>query len=118
MKYISPFLLLILFGLFSHTKPQNTRYFVQFKINSISTFEEAADINAKMASKSGVYASRADHITSTYFCYLQEGANHDEADFENWFKKMGYTITCFNKGVDTKDEVISPYILKNCQDEK
>ena len=120
MKRLTPlFLLLVIVIGYSFKPVQNDlRYYVQFKINTIETFEQADEINTKMLSKSGIEASRADHITSTYFCYLKSGADYSQNDFENWFKKLGYTITCFNKGIETKKEVISPYILKDCQDEK
>ncbi len=120
MKRLTPLVLLLITVLSYSFKPtqNDLRYFVQFKINSIETFEQADEINKKMLLHSGIEASRADHITSTYFCYLKSGSNYDQKDFENWFKKLDLNISCFNKGVDTKNEVIAPYILKDCKNEK
>jgi hypothetical protein len=119
MKRLLPILLLLIAILSYSFKPaQNElRYFVQFKINTIDTFEQEDEINTKMLLHSGIEASRADHITSTYFCYLKAGTNYSQKDFENWFKTLNLTITCFNKGIDTKDDPIAPHILKDCKDE-
>jgi len=120
MKRLLPILLVLVTLLSYSFKPaqNNLRYFVQFKINTIETFEQADDVNKKMLLHPGIEASRADHITSTYFCYLKLEADYSQQDFENWFKNIGLSISCFNKGLDTKDEIIAPYLLKECKDEK
>lgn len=119
MKRLLPLLLLLVTVLSYSFKPvqNDLRYFVQFKIDSIETFEQADEINKKMISLTGIDASRADHITSTYFCYLKSGVNYNQTQFKNWFKEFNVTISCFNKGIDNKDEIIAPYILKDCTDE-
>lgn len=93
-------------------------YFVQFKIDTISTNEQAMVIDQKMRSKTGIKISRTDYITSTYFCVLKPGTEYTKENFENWFEKLGYKIYCYNSGIQGQDKSISPYILKNCQDEK
>lgn len=93
-------------------------YFIQFKIDTISTSEEALQIDQKMRSKSGIKISRTDYITSTYFCVLKPGVIYTEDNFTTWFSKLGYEIRCFNQGVQSQDKSISPHILKNCNDEK
>lgn len=120
MKRILPLSLLLFVILsFSFTSLQtNDRYFVQFKINSIETAEQAQHINKQMSLNSNIEASRADYYTSTYFCYLTNGSNSSEEDFKIWFEKLGYKISCFNKGIETKDIGIEIDVLKNCTDEK
>jgi hypothetical protein len=120
MKRLLPLLLLLIAVLSYSFKPaeNNLRYFVQFKINTIETLEQVNEINKKMLLHSGIEASRADHITSTYFCYLKSGVDYNQKDFENWFKELNLSISCFNKGIDNKDKVINPYILKDCENEK
>lgn len=93
-------------------------YFVQFKITTVSSNDQAMVIDQKMKSKSGIMISRTDYITSTYFCVLKPGIDYNQENFENWFSKLGYEISCFNKGIQSVDKSISPHILKNCQDEK
>ena len=93
-------------------------YFVQFKIDTISTNEQAMVIDQKMKTKSGIKISRTDYITSTYFCVLKPGIEYTKENFENWFEKLGYKISCYNTGIQGQDKSISPYILKNCQNEK
>ncbi len=94
------------------------RYFVQFKIFTLTTYEQAQEIDEKMMSKSGVMASRTDFITSTYFCFLYPGINISEETFVNWFKKMGYEIGCFHKGIQNIDDSVTPHTLKDCTNEK
>ena len=99
-------------------KQTEQSYFIQFKINTITSNEQAEKIDLKMRSKSGIKVSRTDYITSTYFCVLKPGIDYTKENFENWFSKLGYEIACFNKGIQSVDKSISPHILKNCQDEK
>lgn len=96
----------------------DTSYFIQFKIDKITTNEQAVVIDQKMRSKSGIKISRTDYLTSTYFCVLKPGIEYTKENFENWFDKLGYKITCFNKGIQGEDKSISPHILKNCNDVK
>ena len=93
-------------------------YFIQFKIETISSNDQAMLIDQKMRSKSGIIISRTDYITSTYFCVLKPGAGYTQSNFETWFSKMGYEIKCFNQSIQSQDKSISPHILKNCSDEK
>lgn len=93
-------------------------YFVQFKIETLHSNDEAMLIDQKMKSKSGIKISRTDYITSTYFCVLKPGVEYTRSNFETWFSKLGYEIKCFNQGIQAQDKSISPHILKNCTDEK
>ena len=95
MKRLLPLLLLLIAVLSYSFKPaeNNLRYFVQFKINTIETLEQVNEINKKMLLHSGIEASRADHITSTYFCYLKSGVDYNQKDFENWFKELNLSIS-------------------------
>jgi hypothetical protein len=93
---------------------QETSYFIQFKISTISTSDQAMVVDQKMKSKSGIKISRTDYITSTYFCVLNPGVIYSEDNFINWFSKLGYEISCFNAGIQSQDKSISPYVLKNC----
>ena len=120
MKYKILFITVI-FAMFSFTfidNTQETSYFVQFKISIISSADQAMVIDQKMRSKSGIKISRTDYITSTYFCVLNPGINYTKENFENWFSKLGYEISCFNKGIQSQDKSISPYVLKNCMEDE
>jgi len=120
MKRLLPILLVLVTLLnYSFKSPQNnSSYFIQFKINTISTNDQAMLIDQKMKLNSGIYISRTDYVTSTYFCILKPQIQYSQADFENWFEKLGYEITCYNTGIQGENKSISPYILKDCQDEK
>lgn len=109
---------LVLLGGLSSFQIQTLQYFVQFRITEIKDSESAAAIDQKMSSKSGILESRTDYITSTYFCLLSADADYTEEDFENWFGKMGYTISCYSRGTQNTDLMISPHVLKNCVEEK
>lgn len=101
---------------FSVDSEQSTQYFIQFKINSISTNAEAMAIDQKMKQRSGIFVTRTDYLTSTYYCILNAGIDYTEADFENWFGKLGYEISCFHRGTYNVDQVLSPHSLKDCQE--
>lgn len=85
---------------------------------TIPDADAAAVIDQKIGSKSGVKESRADYITSTYFCLLTPDAGYTKDDFVNWFTKLGYGITCFTRGVQNTDVVVSPHVLKLCVEEE
>jgi len=90
-------------------------YFVQFKINTISTAEDQARVNKFMLSKADIVVSRANAESSVYFCYIKIDSKLTEIDFVNWFKELGLTISCFNKGIENKDIAIPQLELKNCK---
>ena len=120
MKRFIPLLLIIITALCYSFKPvQNSEsYFIQFKINSISSNDQAMLVDQKMRLNSGIFISRTDHNTSTYFCVLKPQIQYTQAEFENWFNELGYTISCYNTGIHRTDKVLSTHTLKNCQDEK
>ncbi len=99
----------------SDTEPS---YFVQFKIFNVKSNADASLIDNKMKQKSGIKMSRTDYITSTYYAVLNPGIDYTQEQFENWFKKLGYSIGCFSKGIYQRDAITSPHELKNCKDEK
>jgi len=110
---------IFIFTLFSFKSDYNEpSYFVQFKIFNVDSNADAGLIDNKMRQKSGIKMSRTDYITSTYYAVLNSGIDYTEEQFTNWFKKLGYTIGCFNKGIYQTDAIISPHKLKNCSDEK
>jgi hypothetical protein len=109
---------ILFFWAFSSFDSQSVQYFVQFRIMAIPDSNSAAVVDAKMASKSGILESRTDYITSTYFCLLSADADYTRQDFENWFAKMGYTISCYSRGTQNVDPMVSPHVLKNCVEEK
>jgi hypothetical protein len=96
---------------------QTNQFFIQFRVTVIADSEAAIAIDNKMKSKSGIIESRTDYVTSTYFCILDAEAGYTREDFENWFGKMGYTITCYHQGLQSSDAMISPHVLKNCVEE-
>jgi len=120
MKRLLPILLVLVTLLSYSFKPaqNNSSYFIQFKINTISTNDQAMLIDQKMKLNSGIYISRTDYATSTYFCVLKPQIQYSQADFENWFSELGYEISCYNTGIHRTDKVLSTHTLKNCQDEK
>ena len=97
---------------------QSNQFFVQFRVMTIADSESALQMDNKMKSKSGIIESRTDYITSTYFCILNAEADYTKEDFVNWFGKMGYTISCYSRGLQNVDMMISPHVLKNCIDEE
>lgn len=97
---------------------QTTQYFVQFRITAVADIETAEMIDAKMKTKSGIVESRTDHVTSTYFCLLKVDSEYSKEDFENWFAKLGFSISCFTRGIQNADMMVSPHVLKNCIEEE
>lgn len=91
-------------------------YYVQFKVNTVSSMDEAKAIDKKMANKKGIITTHTDHITSTYFCTMSGDAEYIFDDFEGWFEKMGYEIVCFNKGIKGDGRMLSPHSFKNCEE--
>lgn len=102
---------------FSSITQQNS-LFVQFRVLTIPSAESAQEIDKKIGSKNGVLEAKSDYVTSTFFCLLSPETTYTKVDFENWFSKMGYEITCFNSGMQNKDVMISPHVLKSCVEEK
>ena len=98
---------------FSQDRPV---YFVQFKITKITSLEQAKAVDAKMSNRKGILSTHTDYITSTYFCTLTAEADYIFEDFQNWFLKLGYEISCFNKGIQGTSELLSPHFLKNCEE--
>lgn len=96
---------------------QTNYHFVQFRVLAISDAETARTIDEKIGSKSGIIESRADHVTSTYFCLLTAESGYTEDDFKGWFAKLGFEIACYSEGVQNIDVIISPHILKNCTED-
>lgn len=101
------------FSAYSQDSPD---YYVQFKVNSVTTIEQAKAIDKKMEGKKGIISTHTDHITSTYFCTMSGEAEYVFEDFESWFEKMGYEIVCFNKGIRGDGGMMSPHALKDCED--
>lgn len=93
-----------------------TTYFVQFKILKVNTTEEAKAIDKKLGSKKGMLSTHTDYKTSTYFCTLSADSQYNFEDFESWFLKLGYEISCFNKGIHGVVSMISPHELKSCEE--
>ena len=116
--FVSLIILLVVFTTSSSFVNQTNQFFVQFRVTAISDNESALAIDNKMKSKSGIIESRTDYVTGTYFCLLSADADYTKEDFENWFAKMGYSISCYNRGLQNTDMMVSPHILKDCVDEK
>ncbi|MEX1000494.1 MAG: hypothetical protein WDZ35_00115 [Crocinitomicaceae bacterium] len=110
------FLLIISLSVLSdYAASQDTKNaYAQFKIRTISTQEQAREIDAKIKSKKGIISAHADYITSTYFCTFKTEASYTEAHFVKWFKKLGYEIDCFNSGISGDGKMIAPQGLKDC----
>jgi hypothetical protein len=114
IRFYSLLLLSLLMLSFSN---QTNYHFVQFRVLAIADAETAKLIDQKIGSKAGIIESRADHITSTYFCLLTADSGYTEEDFKTWFAKLGFEITCYTKGVQNLDVMVSPHVLKNCTEE-
>lgn len=117
-----PILLCLSFVLFSYTSNSSKheqridRHIIMFKINSVSTYEESAKIDNFLQSKDGILASRTNFNNSTYFCFSLKENNLEQQDFENWFKELGYTISCFDKVVEGESASITNSELENCSE--
>ena len=111
-------ILLIVFAMNSSFVSQPSQFFVQFRITTFVVSEAALLIDNKIKSKSGIIESRTDYVTSTYFCLLSAEADYTKEDFENWFAKLGYSISCYSRGVQNIDMMVSPHVLKDCVDEE
>ncbi len=110
-------LFLFFFGILNSTWAQDRPvYFVQFKVKTVSTAEQAKQIDKKILSKKGIISTHTDHVTSTFFCTLEAEAAYIFEDFEGWFSKLGLEINCFNKGQQGSSDMISPHTLKNCEE--
>ncbi|MEO9532642.1 MAG: hypothetical protein ABJG68_16565 [Crocinitomicaceae bacterium] len=91
-------------------------YFVQFKITKVGSLEEAKEIDKKLGSKKGILSTHTDYKTSTYFCTLSAEAEYSFENFQSWMSKLGYEISCFNKGLQGTTSMVSPHELKNCEE--
>jgi hypothetical protein len=113
---MNKFLLIIFFSLISvfADSQDETSYFVQFKISQVGSLEEAQNIDKKIGAKKGILSTHTDYKTSTYFCTLGAEIDYTFENFQGWFSKMGYEITCFNKGIQGSNALISPHELKVC----
>lgn len=110
-------LIAIVIGFSSNTLSQDRPiYFIQFKISTVSSLDQAKTIDKKILSKKGMISTHTDHVTSTFFCTLEAEATYVFEDFEAWFGKLGYEISCFNKGQQGSTDLISPHKLKNCEE--
>ena len=110
-------IILLLFCLFSIIGiSQETTHFVQFKVQTINSVEDALELDKKMSNKSGITKSRSDYKTSTYFCILKPGTIYNKEEFTKWFYKLGYVISCYNMGIQGQDRIISPYELNDCEE--
>lgn len=103
---------------FMYSSDQAGNSFVQFRILSPLNAESAQKIDEKIGSKSGILESRSDYVTSTYFCLLAPEAEYGKEDFVGWFAKMGYEIACYSMGLQNVDPMVSPHVLKDCEDVK
>ena len=109
------FIIVIAFFLALHASSQeNPSYFVQFKISQVSSIEEAQVIDKKIGTKKGIVSTHTDYKTSTYFCTYSTEVDYTFEDFQSWLSKLGYEISCFNKGIQGSASLISPYELKGC----
>lgn len=109
--------IILIFGISSNSFSQDRPiYFVQFKILSVNSADQAKSIDKKIMSKKGILSTHTDHITSTFFCTLEADAAYVFEDFQSWFSKIGYEIACFNKGQQGSGAMISPHELKNCEE--
>jgi hypothetical protein len=115
MKFYNFFLGTLLFLFLTSFSFNDGQKFVQFKINSISGKDQAMVIDQKMRAIPGIEMSRTDHLNSTYHCLLVSGFDYQEVNFQNWFLELGYTISCFNTGIQNQDNWIPNHELKNCQ---
>ncbi|MBK9190908.1 MAG: hypothetical protein IPM77_04975 [Crocinitomicaceae bacterium] len=103
---------------FVNSSDQGSNSFVQFRILSPLNAESAQKIDEKIGSKSGIIESRSDYVTSTYFCLLSPESEYTKDDFVSWFAKMGYEIACYSRGIQNVDPMVSPHVLKDCEDVK
>jgi hypothetical protein len=115
MKIYNLFLGAFLFIFLSSLSFVDEQKFVQFKINSITGKDQALVIDQKMRAIPGIEMSRTDHLSSTYHCVISSGFDYDQVKFKTWFLELGYTISCFNKGIQNQDQWIPAHQLKNCQ---
>jgi hypothetical protein len=107
--------LLILAGFWGKSQ-DSPNYYVQFKVSTVSSEDEARVIDKKMKSKKGIITTHTDHITSTFFCTMTGDAECVFDDFKSWFEKMGYEIACFNRGIQGDGGMMSPHAFKNCEE--
>ena len=91
-------------------------YFVQFKISAVTSESQALMIDKKIGNKKGILTTHTDFRTSTYFCTLDMETDYTFENFESWFIKLGFEISCFNKGLQGVGTMISPHELKNCEE--
>jgi hypothetical protein len=98
----------------SSFKSEETQFFVQFKINGIISPEQVILIDNTINSKEGVMVSRTDNVYNTFYCILAPNVDYSKEDFITWFDQLGYSISCFKKGIRLIDKPLSSKQLKNC----
>jgi len=115
--WLTAVLLVTVLGLNSSFLVQASNLFIQFRVMTIPDSDAAQQIDQKIGSKAGILESRTDYVTSTYFCLLSPDAEYTKEDFINWFARLGYEISCYSKGIQNVDMMISPHVLKSCVEE-
>jgi len=95
---------------------ETSAYFVQFKISTVTSEDQALMIDKKIGNKKGILTTHTDFRTSTYFCTLDMETDYTFENFESWFIKLGFEISCFNKGLQGVGTMVSPHELKNCEE--
>ena len=109
--------ILLVFGYSSYALSQDRPvYFAQFKVKSVNSIDQAKLIDKKILSKKGIISTHTDYVTSTFFCTMEADVEYVFEDFESWFSKLGYEVSCFNKGQQGTSDMISPHELKNCEE--
>ncbi|MFD1553497.1 hypothetical protein DNU06_07430 [Putridiphycobacter roseus] len=114
MKKYAFFLLVAILFSFTSGHQSTGRHIIQFKIKTITTYEEAAKIDAFMGTQDGILASRTDYIGETYFCFTDKNKDLTETNFKNWMKELGYQIGCFHKTVDGEGKAVNMDELEKC----
>ena len=123
-KFVGKFSFLLLFSVFCLLSFQKgdvisdqkiDKHAIMFKINSELTIEQAEEIDAVLATKDGVLASRTTPEIGVYFCYTLKSKDLSEDDFAAWFQELGYKISCFNKIEQGVGEMKSYEEIINCK---
>ena len=83
------------------------KYFVQFIVSDVNNKSEAVEIDMKMRELPGVQSSRMDYVSKKYYAIIDGEHKYNEEFFNDKFKKLGFQITCFRRGIHGKDKVIN-----------
>lgn len=116
MKYFKLFFLFIFAFSLTSLKTNDYQYYVQFKIDAKLNKQAANQINLSINQKEGIEMIRTDINSSTALILLKEGVSYSENQFVIWFNELGYSISCFHNRIYKKEKLISPSILKNCNE--